>query len=98
MMTAETTSFFMLEELLAGNGIVRETASRLNERISQFLNFDENFGIQRIVIWRLHCLRRCISEACMMRVLRVHMLIRLPRRAVSAGEWRRDMRETITRL
>jgi hypothetical protein len=47
----------MVEGPLALNGIVRETASRPNERISQFLNFDENTPVQRIVISTL--LRDC---------------------------------------
>ena len=50
MMTAETTNFFMTWELLAAKGSVREIVSRPTERISQFLNFDENMPIQRIVI------------------------------------------------
>jgi hypothetical protein len=50
-------------ELLASDSNVGVIAPRLNERSSQFLNFDENMRIQRIVMWRLVCLRRCMSEA-----------------------------------
>ncbi len=42
MITAETTSFFIVGRSLAGVRIVREIVSRFPKRISQFLNFDEN--------------------------------------------------------